>query len=162
SAGRGRIQYGTSRAGCKRNPASKRLAMRTTLALTVCLLAGTAHADALANLQPDKLEATHQAVLALRADWRLPDRPGPYRDHRLAAGVFRPGPAPRRLDVPLPPRRTHGLGRPRPDRHRDLQHARRLQGREELAGGPAQPAVAFAIGRSVPQVPAGGVLGVAR
>lgn len=61
--------------------------MRTPLALAVCLLGGTAHADALAKLQPDKLEATHQAVLALRADWRLLDRPGPYREYRANVHV---------------------------------------------------------------------------
>jgi hypothetical protein len=43
---------------------------------------GTARADALARLQADKLEAVHQAVLALRSDWRRLDRPGPYKDYR--------------------------------------------------------------------------------
>jgi hypothetical protein len=39
-------------------------------------------ADALARLQPQRLEAAHQVVLALRSEWRKLDRPGPYQDYR--------------------------------------------------------------------------------
>jgi hypothetical protein len=63
--------------------------MRTTtatrflsLVLAACLAAGSARADALARLEPDKLEAVHKAVLALRSDWRKLDRPGPYKEYR--------------------------------------------------------------------------------
>jgi hypothetical protein len=41
-----------------------------------------ASADALAKLQPKKLEAVHKAVLALRKHWRKLDRPGPYKEYR--------------------------------------------------------------------------------
>jgi hypothetical protein len=50
--------------------------------LTVALPGGLARADALARLQPDRLEAVHQAVLALRADWHKRERPGPYQEYR--------------------------------------------------------------------------------
>jgi hypothetical protein len=59
--------------------------MRTStgiIFLTAVVTAGTARADALARLKPDKLEAVRQAVLALRADWRKLDRAGPYHDYR--------------------------------------------------------------------------------
>src|SRR6266576_3583498 len=51
-------------------------------AVTACLFGGTIRADALAKLQADKLEAVHKAVLALRADWRKLDQPGPYQECR--------------------------------------------------------------------------------
>ncbi|HEV3263772.1 MAG TPA: PHP domain-containing protein [Gemmataceae bacterium] len=53
-----------------------------TFAIAVSFLGSTARADALAKLKPDKLEAVHKAVLALRADWRKLDRPGPYKEYR--------------------------------------------------------------------------------
>jgi hypothetical protein len=59
--------------------------MRSILGILVLmtLFPGTAvRADALARLKPDKLEAVHQAVLALRSEWRKLDRPGPYHDYR--------------------------------------------------------------------------------
>jgi hypothetical protein len=36
----------------------------------------------LAKLKPDKLEAVHQAIQALRSDWKAIPRPGPYREYR--------------------------------------------------------------------------------
>jgi hypothetical protein len=39
-------------------------------------------ADALSKLKPEKLEAVHQAIQALRADWRPVPRSGPYREYR--------------------------------------------------------------------------------
>jgi len=57
------------------------------LAIGVAFLGGTARADALARLKPDKLEAVHQAVLALRADWRKLDRAGPYKEYRANVHV---------------------------------------------------------------------------
>ncbi len=54
--------------------------------LTVAVMAflpGTlARADALAKLKPDKLEAVHQAVKALRAEWHKLPRRGPYQEYR--------------------------------------------------------------------------------
>jgi hypothetical protein len=41
-----------------------------------------ARADALAKLKPDKLEAVHQAVKALRAEWHNLPRRGPYQEFR--------------------------------------------------------------------------------
>jgi hypothetical protein len=52
-----------------------------TIAAFLALLADhAAHADALARLQPDKLEATHQAVLAFQPYWQKLDRPAPYTE----------------------------------------------------------------------------------
>ena len=51
-------------------------------AVTAGQFGGTARADALAKLQPEKLEAVRKAVLALRADWRQLDRPGRYQEFR--------------------------------------------------------------------------------
>ncbi len=48
----------------------------------VVLCATIAHADALAKLEPKKLAAVHQAVEALRAEWKPVARIGPYREHR--------------------------------------------------------------------------------
>jgi hypothetical protein len=42
----------------------------------------TASADALARLEPDRLEAVHQAVARLRAERLSPKRSGPYQDYR--------------------------------------------------------------------------------
>jgi len=42
-----------------------------------------ARADALAKLKPDKLEAVHQAIQSLRADWRSLPREGSYREYRV-------------------------------------------------------------------------------
>jgi hypothetical protein len=53
-----------------------------TAVVTAGFPAATSRADALARLKPDRLEAVHQAVLALRSDWRKLDRPGPYQDYR--------------------------------------------------------------------------------
>jgi hypothetical protein len=39
-------------------------------------------ADALSKLKPDKLEAVHQAIQALRAEWRPVPRSEPYREYR--------------------------------------------------------------------------------
>jgi hypothetical protein len=62
--------------------------VRTT-ALAVCLGAAVAllpaarsRADALARLQPDKLEAVHRAIQALRSERHALARPGPYREYR--------------------------------------------------------------------------------
>jgi hypothetical protein len=46
------------------------------------LPANPARPDALAKLQPDKLEAVHRALQALRAQRQVLTRPGPYRDYR--------------------------------------------------------------------------------
>jgi hypothetical protein len=43
---------------------------------------GDAHADALARLKPERLAAVHEAVVALRSQWRKLERPGPYKDYR--------------------------------------------------------------------------------
>jgi hypothetical protein len=50
--------------------------------ITANWFAGSAWADALARLQPERLEAVHQAVLALRSERRDLPRPGPYKDYR--------------------------------------------------------------------------------
>jgi hypothetical protein len=51
--------------------------------LLIAAVAGTsARADALARLQPDRLEAVRQAVQALRAQWQRLDRPGPFTEYR--------------------------------------------------------------------------------
>src|SRR5713226_8308005 len=39
-------------------------------------------ADALAKLKPEKLEAVHQAIQELRAEWKRVPRQGPYREYR--------------------------------------------------------------------------------
>jgi len=39
-------------------------------------------ADALAKLKPDKLEAAHQAIQELRAEWKPVPRQSPYREYR--------------------------------------------------------------------------------
>jgi hypothetical protein len=44
--------------------------------------AGPVRADALARLQPDKLEAVHQAIAELRSQWQQLPRSGPYREYR--------------------------------------------------------------------------------
>jgi hypothetical protein len=41
-----------------------------------------AHADALAKLRPENLEAVRQAIESLRADWRALQSAGPYHDYR--------------------------------------------------------------------------------
>ncbi len=41
-----------------------------------------AQGDALAKLKPEKLEAVHQAIQPLRAEWRPLPRCGPYREYR--------------------------------------------------------------------------------
>jgi hypothetical protein len=46
------------------------------------LFAGGARADALARLQPDRLEAVRRDVQTLRSQWRRLERPGPYTDYR--------------------------------------------------------------------------------
>jgi PHP domain len=62
--------------------------MRTTRSLPLLppllllLFGGPAHADALARLEADRLEAVHQAVQALRAQRQTPVRPGPYKEYR--------------------------------------------------------------------------------
>jgi hypothetical protein len=47
-----------------------------------CLRGPTLGADALARLQPQRLEAVHKAILSLRSEWRKLDRPGRYQDYR--------------------------------------------------------------------------------
>ena len=39
-------------------------------------------ADALAKLKPEKLQAVHQAIQELRAEWKRVPRQGPYREYR--------------------------------------------------------------------------------
>jgi hypothetical protein len=58
--------------------------LRVLLSIFVLIILGTrsARADALARLQPDRLEAVHQAVQALRPQWQRLDRPGPYTEYR--------------------------------------------------------------------------------
>lgn len=46
------------------------------------ILSSKSSADALAKLKSDKLEAVHQAIQALRDEWRPLPRPGPYREYR--------------------------------------------------------------------------------
>src|SRR5262249_15374564 len=65
------------------------LAVRTNLPVVFLaaaaipfLSAGRVGADALAKLQPDKLEAVRKDVLALRSQWRKLSRPGPYQEYR--------------------------------------------------------------------------------
>lgn len=58
------------------------LALLLMVAGLASVCAGVTRADALAKLQPDKLEAVHQAVLALRSDRHTLTRPGPYEDYR--------------------------------------------------------------------------------
>jgi hypothetical protein len=53
--------------------------------LTSCVLlifADPVFADALARLEPDRLEGVHQAVVALRAQRQTLVRPGPYKEYR--------------------------------------------------------------------------------
>jgi len=53
------------------------------MAAIFCLfVAGLVRADALEKLKPEKLEATHKDVQALRAEWRKMPRVGPYLDYR--------------------------------------------------------------------------------
>ncbi|MBI5760240.1 MAG: PHP domain-containing protein [Planctomycetales bacterium] len=52
------------------------------LVVTMALGTTIARADALTKLEPKKLEAVHQAVQALRADWKALPRLGPFREHR--------------------------------------------------------------------------------
>jgi hypothetical protein len=56
-------------------------------AAVVASLAGSVHPDALARLQPDKLEATHKAVLSLQSQWQKLPRPGPYTEYRANVHV---------------------------------------------------------------------------
>jgi hypothetical protein len=48
----------------------------------VCFGGASARADALDRLKPDRLEAFHQAVAALRSEWRRPQSQSLYRDYR--------------------------------------------------------------------------------
>jgi hypothetical protein len=51
--------------------------------IVLALVPGSAcRADALAKLKPEKLEAVHQAVQALRAQWQKLPRSGPYTEYR--------------------------------------------------------------------------------
>jgi hypothetical protein len=50
--------------------------------LALCLAANGARADALERLEPEKLEALHAAILALRPLWREVPRPAPFREYR--------------------------------------------------------------------------------
>jgi PHP domain len=50
--------------------------------LLVAILSGSARADALAKLTPEKLEAVHKAIQALKADWQAVPRTGAYREYR--------------------------------------------------------------------------------
>jgi hypothetical protein len=50
--------------------------------MTLCILVSPARGDALARLKPDKLEAVHQAVLALCSKWHKLPQAGPYKDYR--------------------------------------------------------------------------------
>jgi hypothetical protein len=56
--------------------------IRLLAAFALPFLAGTASADALARLKPDRLQAVHQAIQALRGQWKKLDRPGPYKEYR--------------------------------------------------------------------------------
>jgi hypothetical protein len=47
-----------------------------------CLPGAPVRADALAKLKADKLEAVHQAIAALRAEWRPVPRRGLYQEYR--------------------------------------------------------------------------------
>ncbi len=47
-----------------------------------CNLAGPAHADALARLKADRLEAMHKAIVDLRSQWQKVARSGPHEDYR--------------------------------------------------------------------------------
>src|SRR5262249_39535080 len=51
-------------------------------AITVLLFGSHVRADALAKLKADKLEAVHQAILALRDKRQKLTRPGPYKEYR--------------------------------------------------------------------------------
>jgi hypothetical protein len=53
-----------------------------SVAAAIFSFAGTAQADALAKLTPEKLEAVRKAVLQLRDDWRRLDRTAPYKEYR--------------------------------------------------------------------------------
>ena len=56
---------------------------KKVLALVMlCFAASSVRSDALARLKPDKLEAVHQAVLALRSKWHKLPQAGPYKDYR--------------------------------------------------------------------------------
>jgi len=46
------------------------------------LFCSSIRGDALAKLKPEKLEAVHQAIQALRGDWQPITRVGPYREYR--------------------------------------------------------------------------------
>jgi PHP domain len=53
------------------------------VAVLIVLSAGAlARGDAIARLQPDKLEAFRQALKALRGEWRKLERPGPFTEYR--------------------------------------------------------------------------------
>src|SRR5262249_38317672 len=61
----------------------KNMQLLLLLAGVAASMSGTsARADALAKLQPEKLEAVRQDVLALRAQWHKLPRPGPYQEYR--------------------------------------------------------------------------------
>jgi hypothetical protein len=50
--------------------------------LTTVLSATEVHSEALAKLEPQKLEAVHRAVQALREEWKAVPRPGPFQEYR--------------------------------------------------------------------------------
>jgi hypothetical protein len=53
-----------------------------TVVLATSLAPGALHADALARLQAERLEAVHKAIVALRTDWRPVAQAGPYKHYR--------------------------------------------------------------------------------
>ncbi len=60
-----------------------RLGIGVLIALPLALLpTAPLRADALAKLKADKLQAVHQAIQALRAEWRRLPRRGPYQEYR--------------------------------------------------------------------------------
>src|SRR5262249_51819783 len=69
---------------CRRRSCTKEIIMRTRILVLflVAVLASRAGADALARLKADKLEAVHQAIMALHAKWHKLPQAGPYKDYR--------------------------------------------------------------------------------
>ncbi len=55
---------------------------RALVLLMLAALPGPVRADALARLKADKLEAVHQAVQSLRAQWHKLPQAGPFKDYR--------------------------------------------------------------------------------
>jgi hypothetical protein len=55
---------------------------RYLCAIALSTIGGFAHADALAKLKLDKLEAVHKAIAALRSERQELPRSGPYREYR--------------------------------------------------------------------------------